>query len=86
MDTERIERALRKLRDQSVSVASWRIETGPDATDDPSVWVWVILESDIRNFDAINAFRERVRKAVLDVSPDAQHAYVRFRTVQEESA
>lgn len=86
MDVERIERALRKIGDPGLEVAAWRIETGPDATGDPSVWVWVILESDVRDFKPLGDFRERVRSAVLKVAPEAQHAYVRFRTVQEESA
>jgi hypothetical protein len=29
------------------TVSSWHVEAGPDATDEPAVWVWVTLEEDV---------------------------------------
>ena len=44
---EKIDEALRELKKKNPSLPlplrSWRVETGLDWTDDPAIWVWVIL-------------------------------------------
>ncbi len=41
-----LEAALSELPELSTPVSSWHVETGPDSTDDPAVWVWTMLKDD----------------------------------------
>ena len=80
---EAIEAALARLRDLPAPVSSWEVETGPDATDDPAVWVWVMLADEGVDFQTRSRLRELVRDQVLDVTHDGSWVYVRFRTASD---
>ena len=42
--TESIQCALEDLQNLPTPVSSWLVETGFDATDDPAVWMWAMIE------------------------------------------
>ena len=79
---ETIESALAELRELP-AVSSWQVETGPDATDDPAVWVWVMLEDEGVDFQTRSQLREIVRDQVRHETNDGSWVYVRFRTASE---
>ena len=80
---EIIESALAELRELPAQVSSWQVETGPDATDDPAVWVWVMLEDEGVDFQTRSQLREIVRNQVRHQTNDGSWVYVRFRTASE---
>ena len=80
---ESIEAALADLRELPAKVSSWEVETGPDATDDPAVWVWVMLADDGVDFQTRSRLREIVRDHVRHETNDGSWVYVRFRTASE---
>ena len=49
MTTADIESRLKELHGLPTPVRSWIVEMGSDSTDDPAVWVWIVLE---REFEA----------------------------------
>ena len=64
------------------TVSSWHVEAGPDATDEPAVWVWAILEEDAdAKTRAIvrESVRESVRDFVRHETGSEVWVYVRFR-------
>ena len=80
---EAIESALAELRGLPARVSSWQVETGPDATDDPAVWVWVMLEDEEVDFQTRSRLREVVRNQVRHEIDDGSWVYVRFRGASE---
>ena len=80
---ETIESALAELRELPAQVSSWQVETGPDATDDPAVWVWVMLEDEGVDFQTRSQLREIVRNQVRHQTNDGSWVYVRFRGASE---
>ena len=68
-----IESDLRKLRELPTPVAAWQVETGPDATEYPSVWVDMATRS---------LLREMVRDTVRQ-RDGKLWVYVRFRGASE---
>ena len=68
------------------TVSSWQVEAGPDATDEPAVWVWAILEEDV-DAKTRAIVRESVRDSVLDFvrqeTGSEVWVYVRFRANSE---
>ena len=80
---EGIESALAELRGLPAQVSSWQVETGPDATDDPAVWVWVMLEDEAVDFQTRSRLREMVRNQVRNKTNDDSWVYVRFRGAPE---
>ena len=80
---EAIESALAELRELPAQVSSWQVETGPDATDDPAVWVWVMLEDEEVDFQTRSRLREMVRNQVRHETNDGSWVYVRFRGASE---
>ena len=82
--TTSIESELEKLPDLPTPVASWRVEAGPDATDEPAVWVWVTLEHDEVDAKTRAHMRDVVRASVREmVGDEADWVYVRFRAASE---
>lgn len=63
-------------------VADWKVETGDDPFDEPSIWVWVILESS-QKFKQRDKIRRRVLETIAD-SGEPRWVYVHFRTKQEQ--
>ena len=80
---EAIESALAELRGLPAQVSSWQVETGPDATDDPAVWVWIMLEDEEVDFQTRSRLREMVRAQVRCETNDGSWVYVRFRDASE---
>ena len=78
-----IENALAELVDLPTPVKEWRVETGPDVTEDPAVWAWVRLEEDDVDFETRSRLRDLVRRRVRDETDDASWVYVRFRGASE---
>ena len=80
---EAIESALAELRGLPAQVSSWQVQTGPDATDDPAVWVWVMLEDEEVDFQTRSRLREMVRNQVRHETKDGSWVCVRFRGASE---
>lgn len=78
-----IESALAELRNLPTPVSSWQVETGLDSTDDPAVWVWVMLEEEDVDFDTRSRLRDIVRARVRRETDDTSWVYVRFRGASE---
>lgn len=78
-----IKAALSELRDLPTPVNSWLVETGLDSTDDPAVWVWVILEDEDADFQTRSQLRKIVQRKVLSEAHDMSWVYVRFRGASE---
>ena len=78
-----IEAALEKLQAGGlpVSVCAWRVEAGPDWSDDPAVWVWIVLESEEvedAEVPALLELQDIVYSRVGGVIDDDSLLYVRF--------
>ena len=80
---ESIESALAQLRELPAQVSAWQVETGPDATDDPAVWVWIMLEDEGVDFQTRSRLREIVRNQARSQTDDDSWVYVRFRGASE---
>ena len=83
-----IEAALQELRAEPLPMPleAWHIESGPDWSGDPAVWVWILLretnapDPDIDNlFELQNIVHERVKNLVDDDS----FVYVRIGDVSD---
>ena len=78
-----IESALGTLRNLPTPVSSWRVEAGPDATEDPAVWVWAMLEHEEVDAGTRSRLRNIVRDRVRRETGDTYWVYVRFRGASE---
>ena len=78
-----IESALAEMRNLPTPVSSWQVETGLDSTDEPAVWVWVMLEEEDVDFDTRSRVRDIVRARVRCETNDGSWVYVRFRGASE---
>lgn len=73
------ESALGELRDLPTPVSSWQVEAGPDATEDPAVWVWAMLEHEDVDAGIRSQLRNIVRDLVHREADATGWVYVRFR-------
>lgn len=78
-----IESQLKGLQGLPTPVASWEVETGLDATDDPAIWVWAMLEEEEVDGETQEVLRDIIRKAVRRLAHDPPWVYVRFRGASE---
>ena len=78
-----IEGALRAVPDLPTPVSSWRVEVGPDATEDPAVWVWAVLEHEEVDVGTRSRLRKIVRDLVRSETDSDDWVYVRFRGASE---
>jgi len=78
-----IEAALRQLPELPTPVSSWHVETGPDSTDDPAVWVWAMLKDDDVEFIKRSRLRSIIRDLVQERTDSSILVYVRFRGASE---
>ena len=78
-----IEAALRLLPDLPTPVSSWHVETGPDFTEDPAVWVWAMLTEDDVEFSKRSKLRSIIRELVHDTVGSSMLVYIRFRGASE---
>ena len=82
--TTSIESELRNLRALPAPISSWYVEAGPDATEEPAVWVWVTLAHDDVDASTRARVRDLVRTSVSNmVGNEAHWVYVRFRAASE---
>ena len=82
--TTSIESELRNLRALPTPISSWHVEAGPDATEEPAVWVWVTLAHDDVDASTRARVRDLVRTSVSNmVGNEAHWVYVRFRAASE---
>ena len=75
---------LEKLTDLPVPVRAWLVEEGLDATDDPAVWVWALIEPDDLDADRVASLTSMVGDFVRNAS--GGWAYVLVRGVDETEA
>ena len=81
MTTTDIESRLKQLHGLPTPVRTWIVEMGPDSTDEPAVWVWMVLE---REYDEVDRqtradLRDLVRASVRNwVGDEAHWVYVGF--------
>ena len=78
-----IETALRQLPELPTPVSSWHVETGPDSTNDPAVWVWAMLTEDDVDFAKRSQLRSIIRDLVEERTDTSVLVYVRFRGASE---
>ena len=84
MTTNNIESALLGLGDKlPVPVDRWHVEKGPDATDDPAVWVWATLKDEDASNDTARAQIRSLVRETLKALDEATWVYVRFRAASE---
>jgi hypothetical protein len=86
MDTTQIESKLKDLEGLPSHVRSWKVEQGKDATSDPAIWVWAVLDRDETDPRRRAAIRKKVLETLRDKENSASLVYVRFRTKSEEEA
>ena len=75
---------LEQLTDLPVPVRAWVVEEGLDATDDPAIWVWALIESDDLDPDRMTRLKSMARDVVRDAF--GLWAYVLVRGVDETEA
>ena len=78
-----LEAALREIPELPTPVSSWHVETGPDSTDDPAVWVWAMLKDDDVEFAKRSRLRSIIRDLVEERTDSSMLVYVRFRGASE---
>ena len=83
ISAESIEQALLDLPELPTPVAAWQIETGPDSTDDPAVWVRAVLRDDGVDADTRHLLRRMIRERVRKEAGIPILVYVRFPTASE---
>ena len=85
-DTASIRSRLEDLQDLPVPVHSWLVKVGIDATDDPAVWVWALLDRDAldMDMDSRGHLKSMVRKTVRDET--GLWTYVLIRGADETKA
>ena len=77
-----IRSALDSAEGLPIPVRSWVVEAGRDATDDPAVWIWAIVEPDHVDPDAMIRLKSMVRDVVRNTNEELW-AYVLIRGVDE---
>ena len=80
-DTANIRAQLEGLNDLPTPVRSWLVEEGVDATDDPAVWVWALVERDDADPDTLHRLKVIVREVVRHAT--GLWAYVLIRGADE---
>ena len=84
MTSATIESILQNLPNLPVPVRSWRVEMGPDATEESAVWVWATLDDENADRNTRARLRDLVKEAVSKVPNTlSPWVYVRFRALSE---
>lgn len=82
-DTTRIRSALEGLEDLPTPVQSWVVEDGLDATDDPAVWIWAVVETNAFDPDSMSQLKSMARDVVWKVTDGRLWPYVLIRGADE---
>ena len=80
-DTARIRAQLEDLHDLPTPVRSWLVEEGVDATDDPAVWVWALIEREDADPETLRRLKVIAREVVHHMT--GLWAYVLIRGADE---
>ncbi|MYA16625.1 MAG: hypothetical protein F4089_14460 [Gammaproteobacteria bacterium] len=83
-DTANIRTRLEELHDLPTPVRSWLVEEGVDATDDPAVWVWAMIEQDDADPETLDRLKVIAREVVHHAT--GLWAYVLIRGADEAEA
>jgi hypothetical protein len=86
VETSQIQNTLQHLKGLPYPVDAWKVEQGEDATGDPAIWVWVVLNRDETDPEPRAVIRKAVRSALSSGAEGEHTVYVRFRTRSEEEA
>lgn len=84
VDTAGIRAQLEGLHDLPTPVRAWRVEEGLDATDDPAVWIWALIEQSDADADTLRKLKAMARDVVRDGT--GLWAYVLVRGADEAEA
>ncbi len=76
---------LEGLNNLPTPVRAWRVEQGLDATDDPAVWIWAMIDQSEADADTLRQLKAMARDVVRDVVRDGTDlwAYVLVRGADE---
>ena len=85
IDTASIQAKLEGLDNLPTPVRAWRVEQGLDATDDPAVWIWAMIDQSEADADTLRQLKAMARDVVRDVVRDGTDlwAYVLVRGADE---
>ena len=83
-DTASIRTQLEELHDLPTPVRSWLVEEGVDATDDPAVWVWALIEQNDADAETLGRLKVIARELVHQAT--GLWAYVLIRGADETDA
>ena len=81
-DTASIRAELERLRELPTPVRSWLVKEGLDATNDPAVWVWAIIEHPEADADNLRRLKA-IARDVVRKKTDGIWAYVLIRGADE---
>ena len=81
-DTASIRAELEGLHNLPTPVREWRVEEGLDATDDPAVWVWAMIEDDEVNAEMLRQLKALARNVVRDAT--GLWAYILIRRADDD--
>ena len=84
-DIANIRTKLEHLRDLPTPVKSWLVEEGLDATDDPAIWVWAVVERHDVDMATLSRLKLIARETVRDAT-GGLWAYVLVRGADEPEA
>ena len=84
VDTATIRARLEGLQNLPTPVRAWRVEEGLDATDDPAVWIWALVEESDADADTLRRLKWMARDAVRDAT--GLWVYVLVRGADEAEA
>ena len=84
VDTATIRAKLEGLHNLPTPVRAWRVKEGLDATDDPAVWIWALIEESDADPDTLWRLKRMARNVVRDVTD--RWAYVLVRGADEDEA
>lgn len=84
-DTAKIRSELEGLEGLPTPVQSWVVEDGLDATDDPAVWVWAVVETEPDAFDpdSMSLLKSMAHDVVWKATDGRLWPYVLIRGADE---
>ena len=83
-DTANIRAKLEGLNDLTIAVRAWRVEAGLDTTDDPAMWIWVLIEPSNSDAGTLRHLKWIARDVVREAT--GLWAYVLVRGADEAEA